>query len=76
VVPPEVPDTLPCPEGGEPSKVLPHTPIRFPGIDPHQTRVIRCSKHGKQKVAVKVDSEANEIVPASEEEVRISSERV
>ena len=62
MAPPEVPSQLDCPKCGEPSKVLPHTPIRFPGIDPHQTRVIRCSEHGKQKVPVEINQ--NEIVPA------------
>lgn len=63
---PDVPEQLPCPEGEEEhmAEVIPHHPFRFPGIDPHQTRVVSCDEHGRHKVDVRVDTEANRIVPA------------
>jgi len=70
MAPPEVPDELDCPKCGEPSKVLPHSPFRFPGVDPFQTKIVRCDNHGKQKVSVDVDTETNQIVPVGGENKR------
>lgn len=65
---PEEPQETKCPECGQEATLIPHNPLRHPGIDPHQRRIVICSEHGKQKIELEYIEEENRLVQKGVEE--------
>lgn len=66
MAPPKDPENVTCPDCGEDAKLVPHSPFRYPGIDPFQHRIVRCPDHGKQKIAVNYVEEDNQLMQTGE----------